>query len=525
MNKLFKLIYVNLLSLFDINKIVIAREDGVKSNLEKKLIITGLMAIVYGYFIYMFLKMLNVDNKYYLLSFGFIVSTFVCLISNILVIESTIFKSEDNDLLFTLPVNRYHILFSKLFTIYLKNLFTIFIVMGSSFLVFYELVKVTETMVLMYILTSLIIPLIPMIIATLIAYLSDYYKIKYNNSFKYKILKCLVLIIIFGIFILLFKNIRVNNLNILIQDVMSRINCIYPINYLFYIVMKNGNIIVFISLMLVPIIFMYLYMMFINNNYSKICSLLRGVKKKEIFKYKRSLNLHKVFGIVKKEFINLFSNKLYLSSSYSILLFFTILLVIFLNVFNFKEIIIIEEIKYYMDMFIPTILGMIASLGCSTIVSMSLEKDNMQILRTMPIGMGKIILGKWLTNIIVGSIFILVNGIILSIYVEFDIWMLFFTFLFPLIALMFVSFTGIVLDYRFIEKNNSDDNVIIRQRILNMIPTCISLIIGFSPLFVDFVHDYRLLLGSYMLIMFIGFLIEIIYLIINKNKLLKSLLK
>ena len=38
MNKLFKLIYVNLLSLFDINKIIIAREDGVKSNLEKRAI-------------------------------------------------------------------------------------------------------------------------------------------------------------------------------------------------------------------------------------------------------------------------------------------------------------------------------------------------------------------------------------------------------------------------------------------------------------------------------------------------------
>ena len=49
MNKLFKLIIVNILGLFDVNKIIIARQDGIKSNLEKKLILTGIIAIVYTY--------------------------------------------------------------------------------------------------------------------------------------------------------------------------------------------------------------------------------------------------------------------------------------------------------------------------------------------------------------------------------------------------------------------------------------------------------------------------------------------
>ena len=50
MNKLFKLIYVNLLSLFDINKIIIAREDGVKSSLEKRVILDGVeVFILYKY--------------------------------------------------------------------------------------------------------------------------------------------------------------------------------------------------------------------------------------------------------------------------------------------------------------------------------------------------------------------------------------------------------------------------------------------------------------------------------------------
>ena len=56
MNKLFKLIYVNLLGLFNINKIIVAREDGVKSNLEKRTILVALINVVYAYFLYVILN-------------------------------------------------------------------------------------------------------------------------------------------------------------------------------------------------------------------------------------------------------------------------------------------------------------------------------------------------------------------------------------------------------------------------------------------------------------------------------------
>ena len=55
MNKFFKLVYVNLLDLFDINKIIIAREDGVKSNLEKRTILVALLHVLLVYFLYFIL--------------------------------------------------------------------------------------------------------------------------------------------------------------------------------------------------------------------------------------------------------------------------------------------------------------------------------------------------------------------------------------------------------------------------------------------------------------------------------------
>ena len=50
---------------------------------------------------------------------------------------------------------------------------------------------------------------------------------------------------------------------------------------------------------------------------------------------------------------------------------------------------------------------------------------------------------------------------------------------------MFMSLTGLVLDYTFISKNEPSDSVIVKQRILVFIPTIISLFIGLFPILIN----------------------------------------
>ena len=56
MNKLLKLIYVNFLGLFDVNKIKTARKEGVKSNLENRSIIIMIAFLLGGYLLYFLLN-------------------------------------------------------------------------------------------------------------------------------------------------------------------------------------------------------------------------------------------------------------------------------------------------------------------------------------------------------------------------------------------------------------------------------------------------------------------------------------
>ena len=525
MNKLFKLIYVNLLSLFDINKIIIAREDGVKSNLEKRTVIVFLINVVYAYFLYLILKVLNFNNNELLLVIGFLISTLYCFASDIFVVEPMIFKSEDTDILFSYPVTRNQILISKLFTVYLKNILSTILFMFVSLYVYYiKVSNITDTIIIMYLLVMLTVPLIPIMLSTIIAYIKDYFKTKTHNSILYRVISLIIILGIFLLFMMLFSNISFKSIELLLEEVVNRFFYVYPLAYILYIMLVKESILLFVVMILIPIVCCYLYTLVISNNYLKICTLLKGVKTDNSFELKKTINMKIIGGLLRKEFKLLFKNKTYLNHSFSMSIMFTILLFIICRLVDKEYLYSIENMKIYMNLYVPTILAMFGSIGCSTISSISLEKSNLQMLRTLPVGMGKILVSKWLVNIIIGIVFVVINGSLVWYFYDLSKLSVLFSYLIPFLALLLVSLTGLVLDYQFIEKNEKEDNSIIKQRLITMVPTFISIFIGIMPFFFNVYKQYTLLLGAYCIIFVVFMIIEGIYLLINRDKMLSNLI-
>ena len=524
MNKLFKLIYINLLNLFDINKIVIARSSGVKSSLEKRTIIMGIIFIFYAFVIYKIFMILKLSDSFLILGIGYFISTLSCFVMNIFSIEPVIFKDEDNDILFSYPLSRYQILFSKLFNVYLKNIFIVSIIMISSLIAFYNQVNViSDAQLLMIITSSLVIPFIPMVLATIVSYIDDYYKLKNNNNYKYKIGKTIIVIVlILGLF-LYFKDVEITGLEQGLNVINGKLLYLYPLINMFYNAIKNESFICFVALIIIPIVVIYIYALFITNNYLKICSMLKGIRKKEKFQYKKVNNKGTLGGLIKKEFIYLFSNKGYLSSSFEINIVCSLLLFILLRFVVLDNFMKMENIKIYFDLYLPIILSLFASLGCSTISAMSLEKNNMQIIRTFPVSMAKVLFSKWFVNVFIVSIFVIINGTMVWYFMDLEVWNIVFSYVIPLLVVMFTSLSGLLLDYRFIEKDELNDNYIIKQRLINIVMPFISILTSAIILIFPTFISYKILLGCYILIILIFIVIEIMYLIINGKKLLSNL--
>lgn len=524
MNKLIQLLYVNILAMFDINKIKVARESNVKSNLESRMIILAIVAIFYGYLIYKFLTLYEIANKYYILCIGFILSSILCFFLDLFLIEPLVFKNKENDLIFSLPLSKYQILFSKLFNVYLQNLIYIAVIMFSVLMAFlYYVNNVSEEFVLMYIISSLFIPFVPIVLATILSYFNAYLKVKINNKLIFNGLRIILIGIVLGICYGLFKNIEFKSVDNLIALVIKQFNVIYPLGFCFYKMISLNNVLFFLLIMIVSIMVLYIYSILLSNNYLKLCSMLKGVKKNVDFKYKKTFNLHKVLGIVRKELINIFNNTFYFFNTYGLMILVTIIMLVVIKIFNVDK---WEELKHfseYFNLYCPTLLAMCVTFNTSTIVAMSIEKDNMQILRAMPLSMKTILFSKWLTNVLIGSIFIVINALIVGWGFKEGMNLFGFNILVPFSALMLVSLTGLVLDYRFINKNVTDDNTIIKQRLITIFPSFMSLVIGIGPMFMPVSTNYKFILGSYVLFFLIIMIGEIIYLVINHKKLLRGL--
>ena len=98
------------------------------------------------------------------------------------------------------------------------------------------------------------------------------------------------------------------------------------------------------------------------------------------------------------------------------------------------------------------------------------------------------------------------------------------SFIMPFVALMFTSFTSLLLDLIFPMKDEMNENVIIKGRLLSFVPMFLSLLIGISPVFLVVVNlKYKFFQIGYVVILLTTILIEIIYMFIFRKKLIKKL--
>lgn len=526
MNKLIKLVLVNLLGLFDYNGVLKEVEAGVKGKSETRLIVVAIASIIYGYLVYIVFNMFGnaITNKSLIIFVGFIVATVMSFIVSIVQVKPIIFNSDDTEYLFSLPLTKHQIILSKVVNIYIRNIFFVFVILLANIIAFSNYSKVNETMVLIYIVNGIFIPFIPIILTVLVEYFNYYIKFNWKKIFNY-ISKIIVLLVLGIVVYLLFKDINVSNINVLLEGIYERIRFIYPTTLLYVNSVMELDVICFILYIVINIVVIYVFMLFLLKNYNKICSLLKGVKNNKKFIYEKGFNLGNKFGNLRKEFLLITKNKLYFNNSYSMIIVISILLVIVSLFVPVKDIIKVNLFYEYYNLYAPFILAGIISFGNSCINSISLEKDNKEILATLPIKMSRILFYKWLVNVLICSLIIFIDVSIINIMFKPNLFTIIISYVIPLVVVMFISLLSLILDYRFVVKNESDDGVILKQRIITYVPMLLSLLVVFLPIAFKAYMLYKIILSSFILLCILSMLICLLYLVINKKKLKKHLMK
>lgn len=525
MNKLLKLISVNLMGLINYNGVMKEIEAGIKGKNETRLILVTLVSLIYGYFVYVLFNLIGgyLTNKYFIFLLGFVIATIMCFVISSIQVGPIIFKNEDTEYLLSLPLTKPQIIMSKLFNVYIRNLLFVVIVMVACLIAFSNYGKVNEALGLVYLVNCLLIPLIPIVITVLVYYFN------YNMKFSWKkivafLTRSAVLVSILLVILLLIRNISFNSVNSFVEVVFDRIKYIYPTSLLFVRSLEKMDVISFIVYVLLNIVLVYIFMLFILRNYNKICTLLKGIKSNKKFVYGKQRALGHRLGSVRKEILFVVKNKMYRNNSYAVLALITLLIIVGSFVVPIERITSIKDFYGYYNMICPFILAGIVSLGNSTVSSISLEKNNREMLCTLPIKLSSILYYKWISNVLVSGLFLIINATILNVLFKPNTLVIVMMYVLPLLALMFVSLLSLLLDYKYVVKKENDDGIIIKQRFISLVPPVFSLLIMFVPIFIKTYQLYKNILLSFSLACIIGLVICVIYLLINWKKLRKNLI-
>ena len=287
--------------------------------------------------------------------------------SNLVSVEDTLFRSNDVEMLYSLPLTKGQIVLSKLFNIYIRNLFFICIINIPAIISFASYLKVNDLVGLLYFLFSLTIPFIPIVITSLLSYANAYMKARRDH----KILFGLIRIAVFALFIAIIygaiATVKLTGIDATIGEIFNNLSKFYPlINMFRYSIIDSNPFYIYLGLVL-PIYVLYVFIVFLANNYIKLISVLKGVSVERGFVIGNLKNNGKLMGMVKKEIVSILYDKSYFMHTMGLQIVGTIIVLGICIVNPLAKLQDVENIVYYYNTFMPSIIACLSCLCCTTI--------------------------------------------------------------------------------------------------------------------------------------------------------------
>lgn len=364
-----------------------------------------------------------------------------------------LFAFQEYDMLMSLPLSVKTVISSKFIYMYLNDLLFslgVMIPMGSAYLMWADVHSVAETLliVVMWLVTALFAPLIPMTAASIFGALVA--AIGSKSRFKVVIQVVLILALMCCLFAFNFFLNTTGNEEELFQKMEDIANVtkgmphrFYPVTILFDTAVNRLKILPFLGFIALSFGVYYLFIVFVERKYCAINTALMSKGKRAVYHMKKQKG-HTVLGaLVYKEWRRFTSSAPYLINIGIGMLFAVILSVACLVVGRnaLEEDAQLKEIIEFCQYMIPFFFTMLLSMTCTTSVSLSLEGKNLWILQSLPIDWKMILKGKMAFNIILLLPAALVCSICLWITLQFDI----LTFLlYLLLSFAMISFSTVI---------------------------------------------------------------------------------
>ncbi|WP_066895410.1 ABC transporter permease [Clostridium nigeriense] len=469
MNNLGSLLKITFINSSGINKFT--KE---KSKVERNKAI--FLAITIGASIAVLLSMLVVYFKFLakgleeiglleiLLVMGFMASTAMILFTSIYKAQGILFSFKDYDLLASLPIKKSDILISKMvYLLVINYLFAIFTLLPPA-IIYYKYTSVSLLFFINLLLIFLVLPLVPIVLASILAFGISYI----SSRMKHKNLIIILgtLGIVFFMFVISFKSGDfVQTLIINSKSISEGILKIYPPAIWVVRGLTNNNFLYILLFIVYSLLIFSLFIIVFNKSFNKISARLQESYKKANYKVKEMKSSSQLMALVKKEIKRYFASPIYVVNTIigPLLLLGMSIATIFLGDEVILSILEVDVIKDLIPIFIIVVVCGTLTLSCTTNSSISLEGKNLWILKSSPINTIEIFKAKILMNLILILPSVVIADIIFTISLNLSlsqsIWLILISSIYSLI----VPTLGLIVNLYFPNLNWVSETAVVKQ--------------------------------------------------------------
>ena len=478
MNKLLSLIKINLLGL------VRGRNEKKSKKIPQVFILLLALALI-AYYSYLFAsnaiegyKLINAE--YIILPQYFVFTSLFLIITNYKKIKDLFFEAKDLDMLQSMPIKKEYILISKIFEIYLYALIITFTVMLPPYFLYINAVSVTLLFHVLFYVTLLFIPCIPIVIAVAVGYLISYISSFFRKKESIQTVLSIAALLI-GVYIgeksAGMTGTKVASFG---ESFINLFNRVYPITKTYKEILIDSNIISLIIFIIANLLFFTGLAIIISKTFDKLNGRIHQVHKSKNTKIKYKKKLSKTKSLLVKDFKKLFSSANYLMNSCMGVVMLTMLFVTV--AFKIKGIEFETEGVKTVSYVVPFIIVMLCGFIYPAAVSMSLEGKCFNVLKNLPITFNDIIKEKMLFEIILMAPITLMTIIAVSLRANYSIFYIVLFIAIAITAILLYTNIHLLLDMLFLKLEWVQEIKIIKQSLQSFLSLIASMLIGILPL-------------------------------------------
>lgn len=472
----------------------------VKSKNESKsrkivlpIVLSFIVMFAIGSYAVMFAEELAPNNlTYIILTIFMMVTSLLTIIEGVYKSQGILFEAKDNDLLFSLPISKSKIFFTRVFKLISFQFLYNSLFMLPAIVVYAMYEKTNISFYILSLIMLVLLPIIPTIVSCIIGYMIKGVtsKFKARNMVQVVLTSFILLFIFYASFNMqnMIANIAQNANSI--NEVITKIY--YPAG-LYINLIQNFNIRDLLALLAINMIPAILFVYVASIFYFKITSKLgeKGNNSKKENSGKLADKAFKVrsplVALIHKEMKRFFSSPVFIiNAGFGMVLMVAVTIAISINfegminsIMQGKNIeISISEIKAMM----PKIFyGFVVFISCMTSMTssmVSLEGKSFNITKSLPVKTEKILLSKVLTSNIISIPVILLCDILFFIRFKVPIIDIVFILVASIIMPTFTALIGILMNLKYPKMDATSDTEVVKQSMSSAASVFIGMFVG-----------------------------------------------